>query len=95
MSSVPVADERGAEDEQPLAGTEGPLEEKPAAPPPPPPMAPARAAAYMAASTLLAMTQGFGMNLVAANIPQLQGPFGATSAEATWLMAAYMAPNGP
>ncbi|WP_411035175.1 MFS transporter [Shinella sp. BYT-45] len=56
-------------------------------------MAPRRAAAYMAASTLLAMTQGFGMNLVAANIPQLQGPFGATSSEAVWLMAAYMAPN--
>ncbi|WP_119259174.1 MFS transporter [Shinella zoogloeoides] len=56
-------------------------------------MLPARAAAYMAASTLLALTQGFGMNLVAANIPQLQGPFGATSAEAVWLMAAYMAPN--
>ncbi|KNY18122.1 MFS transporter [Shinella sp. SUS2] len=56
-------------------------------------MAPPRAAAYMVASTLLAMTQGFGLNLVAANIPQLQGPFGATAAEATWLMAAYMAPN--
>jgi MFS family permease len=56
-------------------------------------MAPHRAAAYMAASTLLAMTQGFGLNLVAANIPQLQGPLGATSTEAVWLMAAYMAPN--
>jgi MFS family permease len=56
-------------------------------------MPPLRAAAYMAASTLLAWTQGFGMNLVAANIPQLQGPFGATSTEAVWLMAAYMAPN--
>jgi MFS family permease len=56
-------------------------------------MPPLRAAAYMAASTLLAWTQGFGMNLVTANIPQLQGPFGATSTEAVWLMAAYMAPN--
>ncbi|WP_439630664.1 MFS transporter [Shinella sp.] len=56
-------------------------------------MAPPRAAAYMAASTLLAMTQGFGLNLVAANIPQLQGPLGATSTEAVWLIAAYMAPN--
>lgn len=70
------------------------VKEQPAATPPaPPPMAPSRAAAYMAASTLLAMTQGFGMNLVAANIPQLQGPLGATSTEAIWLMAAYMAPN--
>ncbi len=89
MSTVSAAGERGARDGQAEAA-----EEKPAAPPPAPPaMAPRRAAAYMAASTLLAMTQGFGMNLVAANIPQLQGPFGATSSEAVWLMAAYMAPN--
>jgi MFS family permease len=86
MSTVPATDTRGTEDE--------PVDETPATPPPaPPPMAPSRAAAYMAASTLLAMTQGFGMNLVAANIPQLQGPLGATSTEAVWLMAAYMAPN--
>ncbi|MCJ8148052.1 MFS transporter [Shinella sp. B3.7] len=56
-------------------------------------MPPGRAALYMAASTLLAMTQGFGMNFVAANLPQLQGPLGATSTEAVWLVAAYMAPN--
>lgn len=93
MSAVPAADGRGGEGESPRSGAQEPAEEKPAAPPPPPPMAPPRAAAYMVASTLLAMTQGFGLNLVAANIPQLQGPFGATAAEATWLMAAYMAPN--
>lgn len=90
MTSAPVNGARGA-------GGEEAAEEKPAASPPPSapsaPMAPSRAAAYMAASTLLALTQGFGMNLVAANIPQLQGPFGATSTEALWLMAAYMAPN--
>ncbi len=89
MSTAPANGDRGTEGEPPE-----PVEAPPAAPPPaPPPMPPARAAAYMAASTLLALTQGFGMNLVAANIPQLQGPFGATSAEAVWLMAAYMAPN--
>ncbi|MGB3878494.1 MAG: MFS transporter [Shinella zoogloeoides] len=89
MSTAPDNGDRGAEGEPPE-----PVEAPPTAPPPaPPPMPPARAAAYMAASTLLALTQGFGMNLVAANIPQLQGPFGATSAEAVWLMAAYMAPN--
>ena len=86
MSTVPAGDMRGEEEAaEPVAG-------QPAAPPPPP-IAPRRAAACIAASTLLAMTQGFGMNLVAANIPQLQGPLGATSAEAVWLMAAYMAPN--
>ena len=89
MSTAPANGDRGTEGEPPE-----PVEAPPAAAPPaPPPMPPARAAAYMAASTLLALTQGFGMNLVAANIPQLQGPFGATSAEAVWLMAAYMAPN--
>lgn len=98
MSPVPAPGGRGGEGEplsfeaqEPIG--ERPVEDPPAAPPPPPSMAPPRAAAYMAASTLLAMTQGFGLNLVAANIPQFQGPFGATAAEAGWLMAAYMAPN--
>jgi MFS family permease len=52
-----------------------------------------RPIAYVAASTLLSMTQGLGMNLIATNIPQIQGYLGATNIEATWLVAAYMAPN--
>ena len=60
---------------------------------PPAPMPPARAAAYMAAALALALTQGMGMNMVSANVQQLQGVFGATSAETSWLVAAYMAPN--
>ncbi|PTM98778.1 hypothetical protein C7449_101444 [Mycoplana dimorpha] len=51
------------------------------------------AAAYIAASCLLALTQGFGMNMIAGNLQQLQGAFSATQAEATWLIAAYLAPN--
>jgi MFS family permease len=47
----------------------------------------------MLASLLLSLTQGLGMNLAAANLPQLQGPLGATTNEVTWLIAAYMAPN--
>ncbi|WP_423811047.1 MFS transporter [Pseudochrobactrum asaccharolyticum] len=39
------------------------------------------------------ITQGIGLNMVAVNIPQLQGGLGATTAETTWLLAAYMAPN--
>jgi MFS family permease len=92
MSTVPAIETRGTEDEPAEAIEDLPAEAAPAVPPPAP-MAPPRAAAYMAASTLLALTQGFGLNLVAANIPQLQGPLGATSTEAVWLMAAYMAPN--
>ncbi|WP_229428861.1 MFS transporter [Microvirga pudoricolor] len=56
-------------------------------------MPPWRAAAYMLASLLLSLTQGLGMNLITANLPQIQGSLGATTNEATWLMAAYMAPN--
>ncbi|MGJ7037752.1 MFS family permease [Shinella sp. BE166] len=93
MSSVPATEARGTEDEPQESVEEQLVEAAPAPPPAPAPMAPPRAAAYMAASTLLAMTQGFGLNLVAANIPQLQGPLGATSTEAVWLIAAYMAPN--
>ncbi|MCQ4632192.1 MFS transporter [Shinella sp. CPCC 100929] len=93
MSSVPATEARGTEDEPQEPVEEQPVEAAPVPPPAPAPMAPPRAAAYMAASTLLAMTQGFGLNLVAANIPQLQGPLGATSTEAVWLIAAYMAPN--
>lgn len=46
----------------------------------------------MLASVFLAQTQGLGMNLVAVNLPQIQGSLGATTNEAMWLMAAYMAP---
>ncbi len=59
----------------------------------PAPMPAPRAAGYMLASLLLALTQGLGMNLISANLPQIQGAIGATATEATWLMAAYMAPN--
>src|ERR671921_16338 len=59
----------------------------------PAPMPPLRAAAYMLASLLLALTQGLGMNLISANLPQIQGSLGATTNEAPWLVAAYMAPN--
>jgi MFS family permease len=47
----------------------------------------------MLTSFLLSLTQGLGMNLATANLPQLQGPLGATTNEVTWLIAAYMAPN--
>lgn len=49
--------------------------------------------AYFATSALLLLTQGFGMNMIAGNLPQLQGAFSATQNEAAWLIAAYLAPN--
>lgn len=74
---------------------------QPAAPAPQPadarpafvPMSVGMTSAYMLASLLLALTQGFGMNLVTANLQQIQGDLAVTQTEATWLMAAYMAPN--
>ena len=55
-------------------------------------MSPARAAIYMASSLLLFLTQGLGMNLLNANIYQLQGSLSATTSEIAWLSAAYIAP---
>ncbi|WP_434064215.1 MFS transporter [Pararhizobium gei] len=64
----------------------------PAVVPPPVQMGPLRAAVYMATSVLLFVTQGLGLNLLNANIYQLQGSLSATTAEIAWLSAAYMAP---
>jgi len=61
-----------------------------AAPAPKPPL---QSLAYIGAAILLALTQSLGMNLISANLPQIQGALGATTSEATWLMAVYMAPN--
>jgi len=58
----------------------------------PPPMPLWKTACYMLAALLLALTQGLGMNLISANIPQIQGELGVTTNEAMWLLAAYMAP---
>lgn len=87
--------EDAAESEQADVAT---IEVRPPAPPaaaPPPfvPKPPHMAIAYICASVMLGLTQGLGMNLVAANIPQIQGAIGATVNETTWLVAAYMAPN--
>ncbi|MFK0383364.1 MFS transporter [Agrobacterium sp. NPDC090273] len=47
---------------------------------------------YIFGGLLFFITQGMGMNLVMANIYQLQGEFSGTVAEVAWLSAAYMAP---
>jgi len=52
-----------------------------------------QAAIYIFASTLIYWTQGLGLNLVTANLAQIQGPLGATTNETAWLAAAYLAPN--
>ena len=47
-----------------------------------------RAILYGVAAIFLSLAQGLGMNAIAANINQIQGSFGVTATEATWLMAA-------
>lgn len=77
-------------------GPESPQSPPPAATPPVAADASSRSlppVAYFLASALLLLTQGFGMNMIAGNLLQLQGAFSATQNEATWLIAAYLAPN--
>lgn len=82
-----IANDNRIEDEAPVAvPAPQPVQ------PPPAPMSPARAAVYMASSLLLFLTQGLGMNLLNANLYQLQGSLSATTSEIAWLSAAYMAP---
>nr|WP_311272571.1 MULTISPECIES: MFS transporter [unclassified Rhizobium] len=64
----------------------------PAAPSQPPEKSFFQKLLYVAAGLSFFVTQGMGMNIVMANIYQLQGEFSATVAEVAWLSAAYMAP---
>ncbi len=50
---------------------------------------------YIAAGLAFFITQGMGMNIVMANIYQLQGEFSGTVAEVAWLSAAYRRPMRP
>jgi MFS family permease len=61
------------------------------APPAPPPAGPWRTFGYFLASLLFGLTSGLSNNLVAANIQAAQSQFGATTNEALWLSAAYVA----
>jgi MFS family permease len=67
-------------------------EPPPAAPAQPPEKSLPGKLIYIAAGLLFFVTQGLGMNIVTANMYQLQGEFSATVAEVVWLSAAYMAP---
>lgn len=79
--------------EEVVEAAEEPAPQAPPAPPLPPAKPFLLSAAFVCASLLMWITQGIGLNMVAVNIPQLQGGLGATTAETTWLLAAYMAPN--
>jgi len=51
-----------------------------------------KVAIYIVSSAMLFITQGLGMNIVNANLYQLQGEFSATVTEIAWMSAAYVAP---
>lgn len=84
--------ETGKDNVAPKAADDAAVEPPQAAPPLPMTMPGWKMPLYMGASLLLFLTQGLGMNLLTANIYQLQGSFSATTAEVSWLSAAYMAP---
>ncbi|WP_181409800.1 MFS transporter [Martelella alba] len=79
-----------AENEQP-APPPRPL--YPGAPPPQPPKPLPLLLLYMFAATVVGITQGVGMSFISVTIQQIAGPLKATTAEASWLTAAYLAPN--
>ncbi|MCZ0960025.1 MFS transporter [Paracoccus benzoatiresistens] len=58
-----------------------------------PPLPVPQALAYMGAAVMLALSQGLGQGFVSTNIPQIAGDLGITTAQASWLMAAYMIPR--
>lgn len=87
----------------PAPHSAAPVPEKPAVAPPSAPAVPPAPAPesntvawpYVLTSILLGITQGLGMNLVNSNLLGIQGSLGATSVEASWLLAAYFATNIP
>ncbi|NLS03041.1 MFS transporter [Rhizobium sp. P32RR-XVIII] len=88
MSLAETANDNAAPAREPIKAEA----QQSAAPPAPVPLPAWKVPLYMASSVLFFLTQGLGMNLVTANIYQLQGSFSATTIEISWLSAAYMAP---
>lgn len=75
-----------------FAGPDEPPASLPA-PAPYVPKHPLMALCYALTSVTIAITYGLGLNFVNANLYQVSGEFSATTNEAMWLTAAYMAPN--
>ncbi|WP_245739551.1 MFS transporter [Thioclava dalianensis] len=48
---------------------------------------------YVLASSIIALSQSLSMGFVSANVPQLAGDLHATTIQATWVMAAFLAPR--
>ncbi|MDB5659441.1 MAG: transporter, partial [Cypionkella sp.] len=72
---------------------EAPIQQPAPAAPDFSPMPAWRAAIYAGSSIFLGITQGLGVNLVTANLSNLQAQLSATQLEMGWLSAAYFATN--
>ncbi|HEY0211997.1 MAG TPA: MFS transporter [Paenirhodobacter sp.] len=70
-----------------------PAAEQPAPPPGPPPMSMMLTLGYMSAALLIALGAGVGQGLLSANIAQIAGDLGATTAQTSWLLIAFMVPR--
>ncbi|MDS9466912.1 MFS transporter [Paracoccus sp. MBLB3053] len=75
--------------------TTAPASAAPAPPQPAPfePMPLPRALGYIAASLVIGLTQGIAQGFISTNIPQIAGDLGATTTQASWLMAAFLIPR--
>lgn len=89
ISGMPDAEAPAQPSRQPAAA---PASEDAVTPPQPAEKTFGMKIVYIMAGLSFFITQGLGMNIVMANIYQLQGEFSATVAEVAWLSAAYMAP---
>ncbi|MBM3603534.1 MAG: MFS transporter [Alphaproteobacteria bacterium] len=58
-----------------------------------PPLPAGRALSYMAAATVIGLSQGLQQGFVSTSLPQLAGDLGITTTSAAWLLAVYMIPR--
>lgn len=57
------------------------------------PLSARRVLPYLGLASLIALTQGLSQGFTSANLAQLAGDLGVSTVDASWLMAAYMAPR--
>ncbi|WP_246849721.1 MFS transporter [Rubellimicrobium arenae] len=76
-----------------VAQAAGPEQKAAPTPAAPAPMPLPRAAAYLLAGIVIAITQGLGSSLISANTQYVGGEIGTTSVETSWLIAAFMVPR--
>lgn len=79
--------------ETPQTPAEAPAAQVPPAPPPFEFLGWPLTLGFIGASILISLTQGLAQGFVSVNISQIAGEVGATTTEASWLMAAFLIPR--